>query len=80
METSFRQRLAKTLSRHIWRQFNIKLEFSIQIEDFHLDLPQSVSKSVPQDLPEREKIVEAIRALWTNPSNNRVIDELVTVP
>ncbi|MEE2924161.1 MAG: tryptophan 7-halogenase [bacterium] len=78
--TSFCQRLAKTLSRHIWRQFNIKLEFSIQIEDFHLDIPQSVSKSVPQDLPEREKIVEVIRALWTNPSNNRVIDELVTVP
>ena len=54
--TKFCQRLAKTLSRNIWRQFNIKLEFSIQIEDFHLEIPKSISKSIPQDLLSVKKL------------------------
>ena len=77
---SFCQRLGKSLSRHIRRQFNVKLDFQISIEDFQSEILKSLSERVPQDVPERARIVETIRAVWTNPSNNRVLNELVVPP
>ena len=38
---SFCQRLGKSLSRHIRRQFDVKLDFHISIEDFQMEIPKA---------------------------------------
>ena len=77
---SFCQRLGKSLSRHISRQYDVKLDFHISTEDFQMEMPKNIIASLPQDSPKRKVILETVKAIWSSKSNNSVLNELVIPP
>lgn len=73
-------RLSKSLSRHIKRQLNEKIEINIRVGDFMLDIPKSTFDDIPGNCLQRNEVLQLISDIWTSPSTNRVLDDLVNVP